>query len=64
MGVFLDKNKFYHYKSDFSDYDLSLKCTGKCDDEYLQCVSTCSSSECLLECGRALGACNDGEYFL
>ena len=59
IGVFLDKNQFYRYKSGFSDYDLSLKCTAKCDDEYLQCVSTCSSSECLLDCSRAMGACTD-----
>ena len=48
----------------FSDYDLSLQCTSKCDDEYLQCVTTCGSSECFVECGRVLGACNDGEYYI
>ena len=42
-----------------SDYDLSEVCVDKCDDDYLQCVSSCSASECLLECGRALSACGD-----
>ena len=46
----------------FSDYDLSLVCMSKCDDEYLQCVSTCSSSDCLMDCNRAAFACGDGEY--
>ena len=46
----------------FSDYDLSLVCTSKCDDEYLQCVATCSSSECLLDCSRANGACSECKY--
>ena len=49
-------------KLGLSDYDLSLQCTSKCDDEYLQCISTCSSSECFLECSRVMAACNDGEY--
>ena len=43
----------------FSDYDLSLVCMSKCDDEYLQCVSTCSSTDCLVECNRAWGTCGD-----
>ena len=46
----------------FSDYDLSLECTKKCDEEYLQCVTACSSSECLMECSRANVACSDCEY--
>lgn len=48
---------FEAVKSNFivnSDYDLSEVCVDKCDDDYLQCVSSCSASECLLECGRAL----------
>ena len=47
-----------------SDYDLSEVCVDKCDDDYLQCVSSCSASECLLECGRALSACGDCELVL
>ena len=34
----------------------------KCDDEYLQCVSTCSSTDCLVECNRAWGTCGDCKY--
>ena len=33
-----------------------------CDDEYLQCVSTCSSTDCLVDCNRAWGACGDCKY--
>ena len=46
----------------FSDYDLSLVCMTKCDGEYMQCVSTCSTSDCLMECNRAWAACGDCEY--
>ena len=46
----------------FSDYDLSLTCTSKCDEAYLECVSTCSSSDCLMECLRAAVTCGDGKY--
>ena len=49
-------------KLELSDYDLSYKCTAKCDDVYIQCVSNCSSSECVMECGRAMNQCSDGEF--
>ena len=55
---------FITLKRLFRDYDLSLVCVSKCDDEYLKCVSTCSSSDCLMECNRAAVVCGDGEYFL
>ena len=45
---------------DSSDYDLSLVCTSKCDDVYVQCVSSCSSTDCLLDCNRAAVDCADG----
>ena len=48
----------------FRDYDLSLVCTSKCDDQYLQCVSACSDADCLMECNRATVACADGMIFL
>ena len=44
----------------FSDYDLSLVCTSRCDDDYIQCVSACSDTDCLLDCNRAAVACADG----
>ena len=50
------------FKLILSDYDLSLVCTSKCDDEYLLCITTCGSSECFLDCSRANGACSDCEY--
>ena len=34
----------------------------KCDEEYLQCVSTCSSTDCLMECNRAWAICGDCKY--
>merc|ERR1719394_671364 len=41
------------------DYDLSLICTGKCDDQYLQCISSCGSdSNCLMDCNRDSVACS------
>ena len=46
----------------FSDYDLSLVCIAKCDDEYMQCVSTCSSTDCLMECNRAWATCGDCKF--
>ena len=45
----------------FSDYDLSLVCTSRCDGDYLQCVSVCSSKDCQLDCNRAAVACAEGE---
>ena len=44
----------------FSDYDLSLVCTSQCDDAFLECVSTCGSSECFTECNRASVTCTEG----
>ena len=49
------------FKLALSDYDLSLKCTSKCDDEYLQCISACGSTECSVECNRASIACSEGK---
>ena len=46
----------------FRDYDLSLVCKSKCDDECLQCATHCGSSECLLECNRVWATCGDGKY--
>ena len=28
----------------FSDYDLSLICSSRCDDEFIKCISSCSIS--------------------
>ena len=53
----------------FSDYDLRLICSSKCEDAYVECVTTCSSSDCLIECKlhlsvnyRAAVTCGDGKY--
>ena len=48
--------------SAFSDYDLSLICTSKCDDVFLQCIASCSDSNCVLDCNRASLACSEGEF--
>ena len=50
------------FKLILSDYDLSLVCTSKCDDEYVQCILTCSSSDCFVECSRANVACSECKY--
>ena len=47
----------------FRDYDLSLVCVSKCEDDFLQCASTCSSADCLTECNRDAFVCGDCEYF-
>ena len=47
------ENQFQYMKTIFSDYDLSLVCTSRCDDDYVQCVSVCNSTDCLLDCNRA-----------
>ena len=57
-----DKVNFTTLKSLFRDYDLSLVCISKCDDQLLECISTCSSTECILECNRAWAICSDCEY--
>ena len=53
---------FKTLKSLFRDYDLSLICVSKCDDQLMECISTCSSSECIFECNRAWAICSDCEY--
>ena len=42
----------------FSDYDLSLICTSKCDEQYLKCISSCSDSNCSMDCNRDSVACS------
>ena len=39
---------------------MSLVCTSKCDDSYVQCVSACSDTDCLLDCNRSAVTCADG----
>ena len=46
----------------FRDYDLSLICSSKCDDAYLECVTACGSSDCFMECNRAAVTCGNGKY--
>jgi len=41
------------------DYDLSLICVTKCDEQLLQCTSSCSDSNCLLDCNRAWAICDN-----
>ena len=54
---------FFKYKLDLNRCIKGLwsesVCSDKCNEEYLQCVATCSSSECLLECSRAIATCMD-----
>ena len=61
LSVSPHRNQFHRLMTIFSDYDLSLVCTSRCDDDYVQCVSVCSSSDCLLDCNRVAVACTEGE---
>ena len=61
LSVSPHRNQFHRLMAIFSDYDLSLVCTSRCDDDYVQCVSVCSSSDCLLDCNRVAVACTEGE---
>ena len=42
------------------DYDLSLICTSKCDDDFVQCIAACSDSDCVINCQRASVTCIEG----
>ena len=61
LSVSPHRNQLHRLLTMFSDYDLSLDCTSRCDDDYVQCVSVCSSSDCLLDCNRVAVACTEGE---
>ena len=46
----------------FSDQDIADKCEGLCDLGYVDCTVACSNTNCLLECGRALSDCLEGNW--
>ena len=52
----------WYFIKKLSDYDLSLVCTSKCDDKYLNCVTACSDSDCLMECNRESISCTEGKH--
>ena len=33
-----------------------------CELEYVDCISSCSGTDCLIECGRTLTDCTNGNY--
>ena len=45
------------------DQDIGVKCEGLCELEYVDCISSCSGTDCLIECGRTLTDCTNGNYF-
>ena len=47
----------------FRDEVIAAKCEGQCDLAYVECTSACSTSNCLMECGRALINCTEGWRF-
>ena len=46
------------------DQDIGEKCEGICELEYVDCISGCSGTDCLIECGRTLTDCTNGNYLL
>ena len=47
----------------FRDQDIGDKCEGLCELEYVDCANSCSNSNCLTECARALTYCSLGNSF-
>ena len=43
----------------FSDLPLEEICSSKCQEEYMECSSTCEGPECLSDCNRESIACTD-----
>jgi len=48
----------------FSDYDMSLVCSQKCDDVFRKCIAACDGSDCVMECNRDSLACTEGKFML
>ena len=44
----------------FRDEDVAAKCETQCELEYVDCTLSCSDTNCLIECGRALTDCVQG----
>ena len=44
----------------FRDEDVAAKCETQCEIEYVECTLSCSNTNCLIECGRALTDCVQG----
>ena len=47
----------------FSDEDIGAKCEEQCEFQYIDCTLSCSDTNCLIECGRALTDCVQGFNF-
>ena len=45
----------------FRDEDTGAKCVDQCELTYIDCTLACSDSNCLMECGRDLTECVNGE---
>ena len=45
----------------FRDEDIAAKCEGQCELAYLDCTLSCSDTNCIMECGRALTDCTQGQ---
>ena len=44
----------------FRDEDVGAKCETQCELEYVDCTLSCSDTNCLIDCGRALTDCVQG----
>ena len=56
----------FHVTTCFSDEALGAICQDQCELDYVDCNLACSSSSCLIECGRILTDCVKGfeEYLI
>ena len=46
----------YNYRF-FRDEDIAANCEIQCELEYVDCTLSCSDTNCLIDCGRALTDC-------
>ena len=54
------KSKRQRDNKHLRDQETAAKCEGKCELEYVNCTLSCSDTNCLIECGRALTNCVQG----
>ena len=44
----------------FRDEEIAAKCEGQCELQYIDCTQSCSNTDCLVACERALNGCING----
>ena len=65
MGISIDIFcvNFSRPQPNFRDQDVGDKCEDLCELQYVECTNSCSNSNCLTECARALTYCSLGNSF-